>query len=116
MNRSLMTLAAVAAFGTFVPAAPAVAMELSSVDCASAPAMMMKPESMAMAKPGAMMTTDAAFDHMSTDMMHHAAMMAGMELKCGKSPSSRAHAAALLKQLNEDGVAEAKEILNTYNH
>jgi hypothetical protein len=49
-------------------------------------------------------------------MMQHAAMMAGVELKCGKDAKSRAAAAKLLQQLNDDGVTEAMDILHTYNH
>jgi hypothetical protein len=62
------------------------------------------------------MTTDQAFDTMSRDMMHHGAMMAGVELKCGKDAKSRAKAAKLLQQLQDDGSMEARDILNTYNH
>jgi hypothetical protein len=124
MNRFLMTCTALAAFGLLVPAAPAAAaMDLSSVDCSQAGSMMMmKPDEMksgdmSMApSPAPAMTTDQAFDQMSHTMMHHAAMMAGMELKCGKDPASRAQAAKLLQQLTDDGVAEAKDILNQYNH
>jgi hypothetical protein len=118
MNRFLMTCTALAAFGLLVPAAPAAAaMDLSSVDCSQAGSMMMKPDEMSMApSPAPAMTTDQAFDQMSHMMMHHAAMMAGMELKCGKDAASRAQAAKLLQQLTDDGVAEAKDILVQYNH
>jgi hypothetical protein len=115
----LLSLGACAAFATLVPAIPAsAAMDLSTVDCSQASSMMMKHDD-GMMKPAAAMpamTTDQAFDAMSHDMMHHAAMMAGMELKCGKDPASRANAAKLLQQLDADGVMEAKDILNTYNH
>jgi hypothetical protein len=123
----LLSLGACAAFATLVPAIPAsAAMDLSTVDCSQASSMMMMKHDDgmmkhddAMMKPAAAMpamTTDQAFDAMSHDMMHHAAMMAGMELKCGKDPASRANAAKLLQQLDADGVMEAKDILNTYNH
>jgi len=122
----LLAFGACAAFATLVPAIPAsAAMDLSTVDCSQASSMMMKHDDGmmkhddAMMKPAAAMpamTTDQAFDAMSHDMMHHAAMMAGMELKCGKDPASRANAAKLLQQLDADGVMEAKDILNTYNH
>jgi hypothetical protein len=119
MNRFLMTCTALAAFGLFVPAAPAAAaMDLSTVDCSQAGSMMMTmPDEMGMApSPAPAMTADQAYDHMSHMMMHHAAMMAGMELKCGKDAGSRAKAAKLLQQLSDDGAAEAKDILNAYNH
>ncbi len=126
MKNFLLSLGACAAFATLVPAIPAsAAMDLSTVDCSQASSMMMKPadgmmkHDDAMMKPAAAMpamTTDQAFDSMSHDMMHHAAMMAGVELKCGKDPASRAKAAKLLEQLDADGVMEAKDILNTYNH
>jgi len=119
MNRFLMTCTALAAFGLLVPAAPAAAaMDLSNVDCSQAGSMMMTmPDEMGMApSPAPAMTADQAYDHMSHMMMHHAAMMAGMELKCGKDPGSRAKAAKLLQQLTDDGVDEAKDILNQYNH
>jgi hypothetical protein len=123
----LLSFGACAAFATLVPAIPAAAaMDLSTVDCSQASSMMMMKHDDAMMKPAdAMMkpaaampamTTDQAFDAMSHDMMHHAAMMAGMELKCGKDPASRAKAAKLLQQLDADGVTEAMDILNTYNH
>lgn len=126
MKNILLAFGACAAFATLVPAIPAsAAMDLSTVDCSQASSMMMKHDDGmmkhddAMMKPAAAMpamTTDQAFDAMSHDMMHHAAMMAGMELKCGKDPASRANAAKLLQQLDADGVMEAKDILNTYNH
>ncbi len=119
MNRFLMTCTALAAFGLLVPAAPAAAaMDLSSVDCSQAGSMMMmKPDEMGMApSPAPAMTTDQAYDQMSHMMMHHAAMMAGMELKCGKDADKRAKATKLLQQLTDDGVDEAKDILNQYNH
>jgi hypothetical protein len=119
----LLSLGACAAFATLVPAIPAsAAMDLSTVDCSQASSMMMKHDDGmmkhddGMMKPAAAMTTDQAFDAMSHDMMHHAAMMAGVELKCGKDAASRANAAKLLQQLDADGVMEAKDILNTYNH
>jgi len=123
----LLSLGACAAFATLVPAIPAsAAMDLSTVDCSQASSMMMmKPadgmmkHDDAMMKPATAMpamTTDQAFDAMSHDMMHHAAMMAGVELKCGKDSASRAKAAKLLQQLDADGVTEAMDILNTYNH
>jgi hypothetical protein len=122
----LLAFGACAAFATLVPAIPAsAAMDLSTVDCSQASSMMMKPpdgmmkHDDAMMKPAAAMpamTTDQAFDSMSHDMMQHATMMAGMELKCGKDAASRAKAAKLLQQLEDDGVMEAKEVLNTYNH
>jgi hypothetical protein len=123
----LLTFGACAAFATLVPAIPvSAAMDVSTVDCSQASSMMtmkhddgMMKHDDAMMKPAAAMpamTTDQAFDSMSHDMMHHAAMMAGVELKCGKDAASRANAAKLLQQLEDDGVAEAKEILNTYNH
>jgi hypothetical protein len=123
----LLTFGACAAFATLVPAMPAAAaMDLSTVDCSQASSMMMMKHDDAMMKhddammkPAAAMpamTTDQAFDSTSRDMMQHATMMAGMELKCGKDAASRAKAAKLLQQLEDDGVMEAKEILNTYNH
>jgi len=123
----LLAFGACAAFATLVPAVPAsAAMDPMTVDCSQASSMMtmkhddgMMKHDDAMMKPAAAMpamTTDQAFDAMSHDMMHHAAMMAGVELKCGKDAASRANAAKLLQQLEDDGVAEAKEILNTYNH
>jgi hypothetical protein len=122
----LLTFGACAAFATLVPAIPvSAAMDVSTVDCSQASSMMtmkhddgMMKHDDAMMKPAAAMpamTTDQAFDSMSHDMMHHAAMMAGVELKCGKDAASRANAAKLLQQLEDDGVAEAKEILNTYH-
>jgi len=118
----MLAFGACAAFATLVPAIPAsAAMDLSTMDCSQASSMMMMKHDDAMMKPAAAMpapamTTDQAFDSMSHDMMHHAAMMAGMELKCGKDPASRAKAAKLLQQLDADGVTEAMDILNTYNH
>jgi hypothetical protein len=118
----LLAFGACAAFATLVPAIPAsAAMDLSTVDCSQASSMMMMKHDDAMMKPAAAMpapamTTDEAFDSMSHDMMHHATMMAGVELKCGKDAASRAKAAKLLQQLEDDGVMEAKEVLNTYNH
>ena len=78
--------------------------------------MMSMPDHAMMPSPSPAMTTDQAFTAMMGPMMHHAAMMAGMELKCGKDPDSRAHAAKLLQQLDDDGVTEANDILHTYNH
>ncbi len=126
MKNLLLTFGACAAFATLVPAIPvSAAMDVSTVDCSQASSMMtmkhddgMMKHDDAMMKPAAAMpamTTDQAFDSMSHDMMHHAAMMAGVELKCGKDAASRANAAKLLQQLEDDGVAEAKEILNTYH-
>jgi hypothetical protein len=116
----LLTFGACAAFATLVPAIPAsAAMDLSTVDCSQASSMMMMKHDDAMMKPAAAMpamTTDQAFDSTSHDMMQHATMMAGVELKCGKDAASRAKAAKLLQQLEDDGVMEAKEVLNTYNH
>ena len=121
--RVFLVLGAMAAFATSVPVAPAVAapmMDLSTVDCTQAGSMMMKPPDSMMKSDSGMMpasaTTDQAFDGMSHMMMMHATMMAGMELKCGKDAKSRAAAAKLLQQLNDDGIAEAKAILNEYNH
>ena len=119
--RVLLVLGALAAFASSVSAAPAAAamMDLSTVDCTQAGSMMMKPpdsmKSDSMMMP-ATATTDQAFDGMSHMMMMHATMMAGVELKCGKDAKSRAAAAKLLQQLNDDGIAEAKAILNEYNH
>ena len=119
--RVLLVLGALAAFASSVSAAPAAAamMDLSTVDCTQAGSMMMKPPDSMMKSDSGMMpasaTTDQAFDGMS-HMMMHATMMACMELKCGKDAKSRAAAAKLLQQLNDDGIAEAKAILNEYNH
>jgi hypothetical protein len=124
-TRVLMILGAAAAIASSVPAAPAAAMDLSTVDCAqSASMMMMKPDSGAMMGDHAMgspapamaMTTDDAFNGSMHMMMSHATMMAGVELKCGKDPKARAMAAKLLQQLNDDGSMEAMDILHTYNH
>ncbi len=113
----LLLLGALATFAFVVPAMPAsAAMDLSSVDCSQAPAMMMKHSDDAMPAMPDNATTDQAFDGMSHMMMQHAAMMAGVELKCGKDAKSRAAAAKLLQQLNDDGVTEAMDILHTYNH
>jgi len=114
-----LLLGALAAFAFAVPALPAAAMDLASVDCSQVPAMMMKPhtdDAMAMPAMPDNATTDQAFDGMSHMMMKHAAMMAGLELKCGKDAKSRAVAVKLLQQLNDDGVTEAMDILHTYNH
>jgi hypothetical protein len=114
-----LLLGALATFAFAVPALPAAAMDLASVDCSQVPAMMMKPhtdDAMAMPAMPDNATTDQAFDGMSHMMMKHAAMMAGMELKCGKDAKSRAAAVKLLQQLNDDGVTEAMDILHTYNH
>lgn len=122
----LVTLGACAAFACSLPTAPASAAmpaDLSSVDCSQSSSMMMKPDvpvasGDAMKSDSAMtsMTTDQAFDATSHDMMHRGAVMAGIELKCGKDAKSRAAAAKLLMQLRDDGMAEAQQILNTYNH
>jgi hypothetical protein len=69
-----------------------------------------------MASPSSKETIDRAFQTSMAPMMHHVAMMAGLELKCGKNATNRAQAAKLLQQLDDVGVAEAKDILNTYNH
>ncbi len=122
MNTKFFLVAgAVVAFACSSPAAPAGAamMDLSTVDCAQAGSMMMmKPDSgMAMASPPAMaMTADDAFGSSMHTMMQHATMMAGVELKCGKDAKTRAMAAKLLMQLNDDGITEALDILHTYNH
>jgi hypothetical protein len=114
-----MVLGAAAAFGCSVPALSASAAmdDLSKMDCSQSTAMMMKmPDAAMMPAMTASTTTDEAFSGMSHMMMMHATMMAGMELKCGKDPAARASAAKLLQQLNDDGISEAKDILNTYNH
>ena len=117
MIRSLTAFGALVAFASLAPALPAGAMDLSSVDCAHAAGMMSSmPDHMAMSSPDPAMTTDRVFDGMSHAMMQHGAMMAGVELKCGKDAKSRAAAAKLLQQLEADGVMEAKDILATYNH
>ncbi len=126
-TKFLLVAGAVAAIACSSPAAPAGAamMDISTVDCAQAGSMMMmKPDSgmmgdhgMAMASPAAMaMTTDDAFGSSMHTMMQHATMMAGIELKCGKDAKTRAMAAKLLMQLNENGITEALDILHTYNH
>jgi uncharacterized protein involved in copper resistance len=117
-NRCFLVLGAAAAFALSVPvAAPAADMGLSTMDCSQSTAMMMKPMDMSsMPAMPASATTDDAFMGMSHAMMQHATMMAGMELKCGKDAKAKAAAAKLLQQLNDDGIMEAKDILNTYNH
>ncbi len=118
MNRCFLALVAGLVLECSLPALPAAAaMDLSTMDCSKSSAMMMKmPDSSAMPAMSASATTDQAFDGMSHMMMQHAAMMAGMELKCGKDTKSRAAAAKLLEQLDADGIADAKDILKEYNH
>jgi hypothetical protein len=90
-------------------AAPAMAgmpaMDASSIDCSTASAhimSMMKPPAGAMddMKPGA--STDATYADAMKMMLGHAAMMAKIEMKCGKDAKAMAMAKKMLEQEEDD--------------
>jgi uncharacterized protein (DUF305 family) len=80
-------------------------MDVSSVDCSSAPTHMM---SMMSAPPGAMADTTPSSDTDKTYtdamkmMLKHAAMMAKIEMKCGKNAKAVALAKKMLSEINDD--------------
>jgi hypothetical protein len=91
-------------FGVFAAApAPMPAMDMSGIDCATAPAKMMSmmtPPADAMNK---MPTdTDAAYTAMMKMMVMHAAMMSKIEMKCGKNPKVMAMAQKMEGQLDDN--------------
>jgi hypothetical protein len=94
-------------FGAFAqspaPMMAMPAMDVSSVDCSTAPAhmmaMMTPPSDAMMATKGA--DTDATYVAMMKMMVVHAAMLGKIEMKCGKNPKAMAMASHMDEQLHD---------------
>jgi uncharacterized protein (DUF305 family) len=101
---------AVAAFAASAqspaPAMPAMpAMDVSSVDCSTAPAHMTSmmshsPDAMADTKPSG--DTDQTYTDAMKMMLEHAAMMAKIEMKCGKNAKAMALAKKMLDEVEDN--------------
>ncbi len=109
MNKFAATLCCCLALGTMSAGAsaqtpaPMPAMDVSGVDCATAPAKMMS----MMAPPADAMNkmptdTDAAYAAMMKMMVMHAAMMSKIEMKCGKNPKVMAMATKMESKLDDN--------------
>jgi hypothetical protein len=101
---------ALAPLGAFAqspaPAMPAMpAMDVSSVDCSTASAHMMSmmhpaPDARADTKPSG--DADKTYTDAMKMMLEHAAMMAKIEMKCGKNAKAMALAKKMLDEINDD--------------